>query len=142
MLLSLRELAELYVRIRADWTSQRRSKIPKESHLRNEGQLTKGYSFVFLTAFTFTNGKIKSTKSSIFIYLSCRETSYRKDDLCYMNRIMDIPGFKGVIPSKMEQLEERVILHVSMPKKEHICPDCNKKTIRVHDYRIQKIKHL
>ena len=37
-----------------------------------------------------------------------------------MNRIMDIPGFKGVIPSKMEQLEERVILHVSMPKIERI----------------------
>ena len=59
-----------------------------------------------------------------------------------MNRIMDIPGFKDVIIEKMEQLEERVILHVSMPKKEHTCPDCRKKTIRVHDYRIQKIKHL
>ena len=59
-----------------------------------------------------------------------------------MNRIMEIPGFKGVIVEKMEQLEERVTLHVSMPKKEHTCPDCKKKTIRVHDYRIQKIKHL
>ena len=84
----------------------------------------------------------KSTKSSIFIYLNCRETSNRKDDLCYMNRIMEIPGFKGVKSSKMEQLEERVILHVSMLKKEHTCPDCRKKTIRVHDYRIRKIKHL
>ena len=56
-----------------------------------------------------------------------------------MNRIMEIPGFKGVIVEKMEQLEERVTLHVSMPKKEHTCPDCKKKTIRVHDYRIQKI---
>ena len=44
---------------------------------------------------------------------------FEKVDLCYMNRIMDIPGFKGVIPSKMEQLEERVILHVSLPKKVH-----------------------
>ena len=59
-----------------------------------------------------------------------------------MNRIMDIPGFKGVIPSKMEQLEERVILHVSLPKKEHTCPNCGEKTERVHDYRIQKVNHL
>ncbi len=54
----------------------------------------------------------------------------------------EYPGFKGVIIEKMEQLEERVILHVSMPKKEHTCPDCRNKTICVHDYRIQKIKHL
>ena len=59
-----------------------------------------------------------------------------------MNRIMDIPGFKGVIIEKMEQLEERVILHVSMPKKEHACPNCGEKTNRVNDYRIQKVNHL
>ena len=47
------------------------------------------------------------------------------------NMDIDIPGFKGVIPSKMEQLEERVILHVSMPKIEHTCPNCEKKTIRI-----------
>ena len=42
----------------------------------------------------------------------------------------------------MEQLEERIILHVSMPKKEHTCPICRKKTIRVHDFQVQKNKHL
>ena len=59
-----------------------------------------------------------------------------------MNRIMEIPGFKGVIVEKMDQLEDRVILHVSLPKKEHTCPNCGEKTKRVHDYRIQKVNHL
>ena len=59
-----------------------------------------------------------------------------------MNRIMEIPGFKGVIVEKMDQLEGRVILHVSLPKKEHTCPNCGEKTKRVHDYRIQKVNHL
>ena len=69
MLQFLRELAELYVRIRADWTSQRRSKILKR-HLRNEGQLTKGYSFVFFIKAikTFKNWQAEILNSYIFGY--------------------------------------------------------------------------
>ena len=63
---SLRELAELYVRIRAEWLSQRRSESPRSRHLLHFGQLTKGYS---LTAFTFTNGKIKKHKIIRFYIL-------------------------------------------------------------------------
>jgi len=59
-----------------------------------------------------------------------------------MNINMDIPGLKGVIIEKCEQLQERIVLHVSMPKREHSCPSCGMKTSKVHDYRIQKIKHL
>ena len=33
-------------------------------------------------------------------------------------------------------------LHVSLAKKEQVCPSCGVKTIKVHDYRIQKVKHL
>ena len=80
---SLRELAELYVRIRADWLSQRRSESPRSRHLLHFGQLTKGCGFVSLAVFTFTRGKIKFLKSSIFIYLICRETRKRKDNLLY-----------------------------------------------------------
>jgi len=36
-----------------------------------------------------------------------------------MNINMDIPGLKGVIIEKCEQLQERIVLHVSMPKREH-----------------------
>ena len=59
-----------------------------------------------------------------------------------MNINMDIPGLKGVILEKYEQLEERIVLHVSMPKQEHVCPACGLKTMKVHDDRIQKVKHL
>lgn len=59
-----------------------------------------------------------------------------------MNINMDIPGLKGVILEKYEQLEERIVLPVSMPKQEHVCPACGLKTMKVHDDRIQKVKHL
>ena len=42
----------------------------------------------------------------------------------------------------MEQLEQRIILHVSLPKKkEQTCPSGEKKK-RVHDYLIQKVNYL
>jgi len=59
-----------------------------------------------------------------------------------MNINLDIPGLKGVLIEKWEQLQERIILHVSMPKREHSCPSCGLKTSKFHDYRLQKIKHL
>ncbi|WP_442916960.1 transposase family protein [Lysinibacillus sp. 54212] len=31
---------------------------------------------------------------------------------------------------------------MSLPKKEHTCPSCRQKISNIHDYRIQKIKHL
>src|SRR5690606_24526188 len=59
-----------------------------------------------------------------------------------MNFTMNIPGLKDVIITKMEQVEDRVALHVELEVRPHRCPHCQEKTRRVHDYRIQKIKHL
>ncbi|MER2191524.1 MAG: ISL3 family transposase [Solibacillus sp.] len=59
-----------------------------------------------------------------------------------MNFNMNIPGLKGVIVHQMEEQEERLVLHVSMPKTLHTCPACGQKTKKVHDYRMQKVKHL
>lgn len=59
-----------------------------------------------------------------------------------MNFTMNIPGLKDVIITKMEQVEDRVALHVELEVQLHQCPRCQEKTRRVHDYRIQKIKHL
>lgn len=42
----------------------------------------------------------------------------------------------------MEQVEDRICFHVEMPICTHTCPTCRKKTRKVHDYRIQKIKYL
>ncbi|MGF9641378.1 transposase family protein, partial [Salinimicrobium profundisediminis] len=43
---------------------------------------------------------------------------------------------------KMEEVEDKLCIHVQMPIKSHACPHCQVSTRKVHDYRIQKIKHL
>ena len=59
-----------------------------------------------------------------------------------MNINMCIPGFKDVTIEKIEELDQRVIMHVSVPKSVQTCPSCGNQTMKVHDYRLQKIKHL
>lgn len=59
-----------------------------------------------------------------------------------MNFTMNFPGLEDVKITKMEQVEDRVVLHVELEVCTHRCPRCQEKTRRVHDYRIQKIKHL
>ena len=59
-----------------------------------------------------------------------------------MNFNMNFPGLKGVTIERMEEQENRIVLYVSLPRKEHICPSCGASTNKVHDYRMQKIKHL
>ena len=85
---------------------------------------------------------IKNTRKHPFLlYLNCLETS--KEWSCvYMNFIMDIPGLKGVVLKKVEQVDEKMQMHIEMEKKLHRCPQCKNWTKRVHDYRIQKIQHL
>ncbi|MEK5069749.1 ISL3 family transposase [Sporosarcina sp. FSL K6-1508] len=60
----------------------------------------------------------------------------------HMNLNMNIPGLKDVVIEKIEEVGERTALHVSLPKKPHKCPSCGEMTTKVHDYRMQKIKHL
>lgn len=55
---------------------------------------------------------------------------------------MNIPGLKGVEVNKIEEVADRIALHVSLPLKPHQCPACGTMTKKIHDYRIQKIKHL
>lgn len=55
---------------------------------------------------------------------------------------MNIPGLKGVEVKKIEEVGDRIALHVSLPLKLHPCPACGTMTKKIHDYRIQKIKHL
>ena len=60
----------------------------------------------------------------------------------HMNFNMIIPGLKDVVIEKIEEVGERTALHVSLPKKPHKCPNCGEMITKVHDYRVQKIKHL
>lgn len=59
-----------------------------------------------------------------------------------MNFIMNLPGFKEALVTKMEDAGEAIQIHAEMERKLHTCPQCGSKTKRVHDYRIQRIHHL
>lgn len=59
-----------------------------------------------------------------------------------MNFNMELIGFTDVIITKMEKISDAIIFYIELPKKSHICPSCSNLTTKIHDYRIQKIKHL
>ncbi len=59
-----------------------------------------------------------------------------------MNFNMFLPGFEEVQVSKIEKTDVEVALYVKMELTPHPCPSCLTITSKVHDYRIQKIKHL
>jgi len=59
-----------------------------------------------------------------------------------MNFNMNFPGLKGCIITNVEEREEKVVFHLEVERKVHKCPECGLETNKVHDYRLQKIKHL
>lgn len=59
-----------------------------------------------------------------------------------MNSNILLPGFEDVHVTKMENINDRVAFHVEMEVTPHTCPNCGAITSKVHDYRVQKIKHL
>lgn len=59
-----------------------------------------------------------------------------------MNNNIKIPGLEEAIVKNIDYFEDRISIHVEFPIKTHKCTDCGERTRRVHDYRIQKIKHL
>lgn len=57
------------------------------------------------------------------------------------NCIKNLLGFKDAIITKV--LDNNCFeIYLEMKKKPHTCPRCNSETRRVHDYRIQRVKHL
>ncbi|RKJ48205.1 transposase, partial [Butyricicoccus sp. 1XD8-22] len=80
-------------------------------------------------------------KHPILLYLNCLETS--KDWSCVqMNFTIKIPGLEDVMITKVEEVEGRIALHIEMDVRVHKCPSCGGRTKKIHDYRVQKIKHL
>ena len=55
---------------------------------------------------------------------------------------MILPGLEEVCVLKAEMNEGIYEIYIEMPLNPHICPACSKETTRVHDYRLQRIKHL
>ena len=86
-------------------------------------------------------GKKKSTHVQLFLYLNCRETRMkRRCVLLHFNMIL--PGLEEVMVIKTGMNEGIYEIFIEMPVKTHICSSCSRETRRVHDYRIQRIKHL
>lgn len=56
--------------------------------------------------------------------------------------ITNFPGLEEMIITKTETVEDSFHIHVEMKRTPHRCPVCGERTTRVHDYRVQKIKHL
>ena len=59
-----------------------------------------------------------------------------------MNFTMKLPGLKGVTIEDIVEQENRILVYITIPVKEHICPACGEKTTKIHDYRMRKIGHL
>ncbi|MBK3496983.1 transposase [Viridibacillus sp. YIM B01967] len=59
-----------------------------------------------------------------------------------MNFNMKMPGFEGFTITNVDKRESHIAIHIEIPIDEQVCPSCEALTRKVHDYRIQKIKHL
>lgn len=85
--------------------------------------------------------KKKSTHAQLFLYLNCRET--RKKRSCVLLHFnMILPGLEDVTVIRTETNKGIYEICIEMPIKAHLCPSCSKETTRIHDYRMQRIKHL
>jgi transposase len=78
-----------------------------------------------------------------YFILELTRNKNKSGDACIMDHsIIVLPGFEDVLVKKVETVEGKLSFHVEMALKEHTCPSCGLETIKVHDYRVQKIKHL
>lgn len=57
----------------------------------------------------------------------------------YINKLIKLKGF---LVEKINNKNDKIEIHGKMNLKEQTCPCCGHKTIKVHDYRKQKIKDL
>ena len=49
---------------------------------------------------------------------------------------------EGVQIENLEEIEEEILLQISMERKMHICKRCGGKTDRIHDYRVREVRDL
>lgn len=59
-----------------------------------------------------------------------------------VNYIEKIIGMQEVEVKKIENEEKKITIYIERYRQECICPVCGRKTVRVHDYRWQKVKEL
>lgn len=58
------------------------------------------------------------------------------------NCIKDLLGLKGVIVKNIKNLKNLVEIYIELPISEQLCPHCNSKTSKIHDYYTQVIKDI
>ena len=58
------------------------------------------------------------------------------------NFIENLLELQDVNVNKVENFEKEKIIHCTLRKKPHKCPECGEITTTVHDYREQKIKDI
>ena len=54
----------------------------------------------------------------------------------------DILGLEDTILKKVEKVENKLIIYITMKRKKHRCPVCSEETDKIHDYRSQVVKDL
>ncbi|PWI22069.1 ISL3 family transposase, partial [Kurthia zopfii] len=67
------------------------------------------------------NGKKKHSFTNSFI-LKMLNNKRKKGELCYMKSIMNMPGLKDVLITKIEEIEGKYALYIELPKVPHTCP--------------------
>lgn len=60
----------------------------------------------------------------------------------HTNNITDLLNLQGVKQDKIKYSKNLIELWISCPVKEHICPCCNGKTSRTHDYYLRAFNHI
>lgn len=51
-------------------------------------------------------------------------------------------NLEDVIITNVEEFSGQLHIHITLPRKDHVCPVCGTVTDRVHDYRTQVIKDI
>ena len=62
--------------------------------------------------------------------------------MLYFHSIEKLLGLQGACVIKIENIEEKTILHCELKRKTHKGPCCGTATDKIHDYRRQVIKDI
>lgn len=60
----------------------------------------------------------------------------------YIKKLLNLQGKNIILDEKLTNISENTLsIYISKKITECVCPSCNSKTKKIHDHRIQKIKH-
>lgn len=62
--------------------------------------------------------------------------------MLYQHYTEKLLGLQEANVTNIEETEEKLRIHIELPRKPHTCPCCQKDTDKVHDYRKQELKDV